>query len=62
MDKILIRGGIPLRGTVPVPRDADEAAVRTAALAVEKIRAQVEGKEIRKGFFVANRLINLIVG
>jgi leucyl-tRNA synthetase len=51
-----------MRGTVRLPRDAGEDAVREAALAVEKIRAHTAGKSLRKVFFVPNRLINLIVG
>ncbi len=51
-----------MRGTVTVARDSSEDAVKTAALATEKIAAHVAGKELRKVIFVKNRLINLIVG
>ncbi len=51
-----------MRGTIQVPRDSREEQVRAAALAVPRIAAHVEGKSLRKVFFVPNRLINLIVG
>jgi len=50
-----------LRGTVVMPADSEEATVRAAALAVEKVAKAVEGMQIVKTVYVKNRLINLIV-
>ncbi|MCC7144709.1 MAG: leucine--tRNA ligase, partial [Candidatus Eisenbacteria bacterium] len=51
-----------MRDAIAVSRDAEEAEVREAALAREKVRSQTAGKELRKVIYVKNRLINLIVG
>jgi len=50
-----------VRGRVTAPADADEAALRSAALAVENVAAAVNGKPIRRAIVVRGRLINLIV-
>ena len=50
-----------LKGTVVVPTDSDEATVKAAALAVEKVQKATEGMEIMKVIHVKNKLINLIV-
>jgi len=50
-----------LRGHVRVPADADEALVKDAALAVESVHKQLEGKAIRKTIYVPGRLLNLVV-
>jgi len=44
-----------------VPRDADEATARAAALTSEKIKAQLEGRTVVKFIHVPNRLANVIV-
>ena len=50
-----------LKGTVVVPTDSDEATVKAAALALEKVQKATEGMEIVKVIHVKNKLINLIV-
>lgn len=50
-----------LRGEVEVPADAEEAEVREAAEANERVRAYLDGKTIRKVIFVRNRLLNFVV-
>jgi leucyl-tRNA synthetase len=51
-----------MRGTVQLSVDADEATAREAALLEPKVRAQVEGKTIKKLIYVPGKIINLIVG
>ncbi len=51
-----------LRGEVKVPADSAEAAVRAAAEADEKVKASLEGKQVRKVVFVPKRLVNYVVG
>jgi len=50
------------RGRVHVARDADEEAVVGAALGDAGIRRFTEGKAVRKRIYVANRLLNLVLG
>ena len=50
-----------LKGTISMPADSDEAAVKEAALAVDKVRKATEDMNIVKTILVKNRLINLIV-
>ncbi len=49
-----------LRGRVTVANDADEAAVRAAALADENVRKHLGAKEPRRVIFVPGRLINFV--
>jgi leucyl-tRNA synthetase len=50
-----------LRSVVRVSADADEDAVRNAALADEKIAALIAGKEIVRLIVVPSKLINIVV-
>jgi leucyl-tRNA synthetase len=49
-----------VRSRVTVPAEADEAAVRAAALAEEKIAAALDGREPRKVIVVPGRLVNVV--
>ncbi len=51
-----------LRARVQVAADADEAAVRAAALANDNVSRFVDGKTIRKAIYVPGKLLNLVVG
>jgi leucyl-tRNA synthetase len=51
-----------VRDQIAVPADADQEAVRAAALASEKVQKWLEGKEIRKTVFVPGKLLGLVVG
>jgi leucyl-tRNA synthetase len=46
---------------VKVPAGSDEAAVKAAALADEKVKARVEGKTVAKVIVVPGKLVNLVV-
>ena len=50
-----------LRGRVVVPADAGEALVKERALADEKVKAAIAGKQIVKVIFVPAKLLNLVV-
>ena len=49
------------RGTVDVPRGADENTVREAALTVEAVARAMQGKSVVKVVFVPDRMLNLVV-
>ena len=51
-----------LRSKVTVPADSDEAALKQAALADDKIRGLTEGKALRKVIVVPGKLVNIVVG
>jgi leucyl-tRNA synthetase len=51
-----------LRDRLEAPADISEDAAKELALASEKVRPHVEGKEIRKAIYVPGRLVNLVVG
>ncbi|MBA3794017.1 MAG: leucine--tRNA ligase, partial [Rubrobacter sp.] len=51
-----------LRDRVTVPADISEEAAKEQALASERVRPHVEGKQIRKSIYVPGRLVNLVVG
>ncbi len=50
-----------VRSRVTVPADADEVAVRAAALAEERIAAALDGREPRKVIVVPGRLVNVVL-
>jgi leucyl-tRNA synthetase len=59
--EVVVQVNGKLRGRVTVPVDADEAAVREAALADANVRRFVEGKPVRKFVYVAGKLANVVV-
>jgi leucyl-tRNA synthetase len=50
-----------LRGLIVVPADADEAFVLDRALADEKVKAAIAGKQIVKKIYVPGKMVNLVV-
>jgi leucyl-tRNA synthetase len=50
-----------LRSRITVPADSDDAVVREAALADEKVKAAITGKQIVKWIIVPGKLINIVV-
>ena len=50
-----------IRSRIVVPADAEEAQVRELALADEKVKAAIAGKEIVKVLVVKGRLVNIVV-
>ncbi len=50
-----------LKGVVSLPVDCDEETAKAAALAEEKVKAAVEGKNIAKVIVVKNKIINIVV-
>ena len=50
-----------LKGTVTVPKDSDQQAVVDAAMALDKVKRQMDGMQIVKVIHVPNKLVNLIL-
>jgi leucyl-tRNA synthetase len=50
-----------IRARITVPADADEEQIKAVALADDKVKAAVEGKEIVKVLVVKGRLVNIVV-
>ena len=50
-----------IKARITVPADAEEEQIRETALADEKVKAAIEGKEIVKVLVVKGRLINIVV-
>jgi len=51
-----------LRSKLTVAPDAEEEAVKSAALADPKVLPFIEGKSVRKVVYVAGKLVNVVVG
>ncbi|MGD8617475.1 MAG: leucine--tRNA ligase, partial [Gammaproteobacteria bacterium] len=51
-----------MRGRIHVAVDADDEAIRAAALAEPNVQRFIEGKPLRKAITVPGRLVNLVVG
>ncbi len=49
------------RGEISVPKDADEAIIKDAALADAGVGKFIDGKEIAKTIIVPGRIVNLVV-
>lgn len=50
-----------MRGTVTLAADATEEDAKTAALAEDAIKKQIDGKEMKKFIYVPGRIINIVV-
>jgi leucyl-tRNA synthetase len=59
--EIVVQVNGKLRGHVVVPVDADEGAVRAAALADEHVRRFVGDKSVRRVIVVPGKLVNIVV-
>jgi leucyl-tRNA synthetase len=51
-----------VRSKLQVPASIDEETLKAMALADEKIRALLEGKQVRKVIVVPKKLVNIVVG
>jgi leucyl-tRNA synthetase len=49
-----------LRGRILVPADADESLVKERALAEEKVKAAMAGKQLVKWIYVPGKLLNIV--
>jgi len=59
--EIVVQVNGKLRGRITVAIDADESAVRAAALADAHVQKFVGGKEVRKVIVVPGKLVNIVV-
>jgi len=50
------------RGVVELPPGAGEEAAFSAALLVSTVKAQLDGKTVRKKIYVPDKLLNVVVG
>jgi leucyl-tRNA synthetase len=50
-----------MRGTIDVAKDADQAVVEAAALALPTVQSAIGDKDIRKVIVVPNRIVNVVV-
>jgi leucyl-tRNA synthetase len=50
-----------VRGTIEVVKDTPKEDVEKEALALENVKKQIEGKEIRKIIVVPNKIVNIVV-
>jgi leucyl-tRNA synthetase len=51
-----------VRDRIDAPADVSEEDAKELALASEKVRAYVEGREVKKSVYVPGRLVNFVVG
>lgn len=52
-----------MRGTVEVPKEIGrDDALAAAMAALDNVRAQVDGRDLKKIIFVPGKILNLIVG
>jgi leucyl-tRNA synthetase len=51
-----------VRSKVTVPADADNETLQRAALDDERIRALINGKQVRKVIVVPGKLVNIVIG
>jgi leucyl-tRNA synthetase len=58
---VVIQVNGKLRGEVSVATDATEDTVIAAAKENDRVKAYIEGKEIRKAIYVSGKLINFVV-
>jgi leucyl-tRNA synthetase len=61
MREIVVQVNGKLRARILVPADADEAAVRAAALADANVQKFINGAAIRKVIVVPGKLVNVVI-
>jgi leucyl-tRNA synthetase len=59
--EIAIQVNGKIRSRITIPADAEEAQVRELALADEKVKAAIAGKEVLKALVVKGRLVSIAV-
>jgi leucyl-tRNA synthetase len=59
--EIVVQVNGKLRGHVSVPANSDEATVREAALADERVRKFMDGKPARRVIVVPGKLVNVVI-
>jgi leucyl-tRNA synthetase len=59
--EIPVQANGKLVNVVKVPAGSDDAVVKTAALADEKVKVRIEGKTVVKVIVVSGKLVNLVV-
>ena len=59
--KIAVSVNGKLRGELEIAKDEDDEVVKQAALALDGVKRNIEGKEIRKIIVVKNRIVNIVV-
>jgi leucyl-tRNA synthetase len=59
--EIVVQVNGKLRGHVSVPANSDEATVRAAALADERVRKFMDGKPPRRVIVVPGKLVNVVI-
>jgi leucyl-tRNA synthetase len=59
--EIVVQVNGKLRGHVSVPANSDEATVREAALADERVRKFMGGKPPRRVIVVPGKLVNVVI-
>jgi len=60
--KLAVQVNGKLRGTVDMAKDAPREELEAAALALDTVQAQMEGKSVRKIIIVPGKIINVVVG
>ena len=59
--EIVVQVNGKLRGHVSVPVNSDEATVRAAALADERVRKFIDDKAVRRVIVVPGKLVNVVI-
>jgi leucyl-tRNA synthetase len=60
MQNIAVQVNGRLREVITLPSDVCEDEIKAAALACEKIQAQIKGFEIKKVIYIKGRLVNIV--
>ncbi|MDP6705447.1 MAG: leucine--tRNA ligase [Alphaproteobacteria bacterium] len=58
---VAIQVGGKLRATIEIARDLGESEVEAAAMAEDKVRRALDGREVRRVVVVPNRIVNIVV-
>lgn len=48
------------RGEITIPKDADEDTAMSAAKEVDRVKSQLDGKDIKKVIYVPGRILNIV--
>jgi len=60
--EIVVQVNAKIRSKIVIANGMDNKEIEAIALADEKVKAAIEGKQVRKVIVIPGRLVNIIVG
>ncbi len=60
--EVVVQVNGKVRGRLNVPVDSDDETIKEQAYQIDTVKAQIEGKTIKKVIVIKNKIVNIVVG